>query len=225
MSARPKAVLFDCDGVLADTEAMHDRILAEGVTALGWPMTAHEVRRTFLGLGWASIGPMVAARIGRPLPPDWGQRLIARVVEELEREVPAIPGAPEAVMALHAAGIPVACASNSSRRELAMKIERLGLAGIFDGRVFAVEDVVAPKPAPDLYLAAAAACGADPRHCVVVEDSVVGTRAGRAAGCRVLGYASATTAEALLEAGAEPFASMEELPRLLGLAPEMGAAQ
>ncbi len=214
---RPEAVLFDCDGVLADTEPLHDRVVAEEVTALGWAMTPGEVRRVFLGLSWDEMQPVIARQTGRPVPPGWVSALVTRVLHALEGEVPPVPGVVDAIAALRGAGIPVACASNSSRAELALKLGRLGLAEVFAGRAFAREDVAEPKPAPDMYLAAAAACGADPARCVVVEDSPVGARAGLAAGCRVLGYDVTGGAGPLRGLGVETFRSMAELPARLGL--------
>jgi HAD superfamily hydrolase (TIGR01509 family) len=128
-----------------------------------------------------------------------------------------VPGAVAAVRAVVAAGIPVAVASNSAREELGAKLRRLGLDAAFAGRAFSFEDVPRPKPAPDLYLAAAAACGADPAACVVVEDSLLGAQAGIAAGCRVLGLTRETDAAVFLAVGAAPFGSMAALPALLGL--------
>jgi HAD superfamily hydrolase (TIGR01509 family) len=119
------------------------------------------------------------------------------------------------VRAFAAAGVPVAVASNSARFELAAKMRSLGLAQVFAGRVFSYEDVPRPKPWPDMYLAAAAACGAAPQDCVVVEDSVPGVRAGRAAGCRVMGFCHESPASVLAAHGAEPFADMAALPGLL----------
>jgi HAD superfamily hydrolase (TIGR01509 family) len=215
---RPAAVLFDCDGVLADTEALHDRLLAEEVSALGWEITPEESARRFRGQAWEAIAPQIEARLGPgSVPADFLRGLIARVVRGLEEEAEPVPGALAAVAAIRAAGVPVAVASNSSRAELATKLRRLGLAEAFLGRAFSVNDVERPKPAPDMYRAAAAACDADPHRCVVVEDSVAGARAGIAAGCRVLGFARHTPAEPLCALGAETFARMEELPGLLGL--------
>ncbi len=215
---RPAAVLFDCDGVLADTEALHNRILAEEITALGWPMTGEECERRFVGLSWEGVVPLIQARLGpASVPAEFIDTLITRVVRALREDVPAIPGVMAALDRIIAAGIPVAVASNSSRAELATKLHALGLAETFRGRAFSYNDVDRPKPAPDMYRAAAAACGVDPHHCVVVEDSPAGARAGRAAGCRVLGYARATPPAALVAVGAEPFASMADLPGLLGL--------
>lgn len=214
----PAAVLFDCDGVLADTEALHDRILAEEITALGWEITPEEGSRRFRGFAWDVIRPQIEQRLGPDsVPADFISNLIARVVRALEEEVEPVPGALEAVAAIAAAGIPVAVASNSSRPELATKLRRLGLAETFRGRAFSVNDVERAKPAPDMYRAAAAACGADPHRCVVVEDSPAGARAGIAAGCRVLGFARHTAPDLLRAVGAETFTDMTELAGLLGL--------
>jgi HAD superfamily hydrolase (TIGR01509 family) len=214
----PLAVLFDCDGVLADTEALHDRIVAEEITALGWDISPEEGARRFRGLAWDAILPQIADRLGPDsVPPDFLPNLIGRVLRALEEEVEPVPRAPQAIAAIVQAGIAVAVASNSSRAELATKLRRLGLAETFAGRAFSVNDVPRPKPWPDMYRAAAAACEADPHRCVVVEDSVAGARAGIAAGCRVLGFARNTAPEALRAVGAETFVDMAELPALLGL--------
>jgi HAD superfamily hydrolase (TIGR01509 family) len=216
MSRRPAAVLFDCDGVLADSEALAGRIVAEDLTARGWPMTAGQCQGIFLGRAIPDMVPIIEAQIG-PLPPRWSSELSAVFARRMRVEVPPMPGALAVVRAVAAAGIPVACASNSGRAELDAKLQALGLAALFGTRVFSWQDVPRPKPHPDMYLAAAAACGAAPADCVVVEDSALGARAGIAAGCRVLGFAHETPA-ALLEAeGAEAFHSMAELPGLLGL--------
>lgn len=212
----PRAVLFDCDGVLADSEMLVNTIVAEQITALGWPMTAAQSRETFLGLALPDMVPRIEARTG-PLPHGWAQEISALLAIEMTRRTPAIPGAVEAVRRVASAGIAVAVASNSARAELAAKLRALGLASVFAERVFSFEDVDRPKPWPDMYLAAAASCGAAPRDCVVVEDSVPGVRAGIAAGCRVLGFAHETPRAVLAAHGAEPFAAMDELDALLGL--------
>lgn len=212
---RPKAVLFDCDGVLADTETVVNRLVATELTARGWAMNAEQARETFLGMAWPDMRPLVETRTG-PLPAGWEDDFSLRITELLEMETLPIPGALEAVRQV-AALFPVAVASNSSRRELRTKLQQLGLSGVFDGRTFSFEDVALPKPAPDMYLAAAAACGVVPSECVVIEDSVTGARAGIAAGCRVLGFARDTPAASLSRVGAETFTRMADLPGLLGL--------
>jgi HAD superfamily hydrolase (TIGR01509 family) len=216
----PAAVLFDCDGVLADSEALHNRILAEEISALGWEMTPEECEHRFIGMSWQTVMPVVEQRLGPgSVPAEFVPNIIARVVRALREELQPVPGVMDAIAAITAAGIPVAVASNSSRAELATKLARLGLVETFRGRAFSYDDVERPKPAPDMYRAAAAACGVDPHDCVVVEDSVAGSRAGIAAGCRVLGFAHATPAASLAAVGAETFGAMTELPGLLGLTP------
>ena len=211
----PAAVLFDCDGVLADTEGLVNRLVASELTARGWPMDEAAARQAFLGMAWPDMRPLVEARTGA-LPPEWEDTFSRRITALLTTETLPIPGAIEALR-LVAARLPVAIASNSSRRELTIKLQRLGLVEVFGARRFSFEDVPRAKPAPDIYRAAAAACGAAPADCVVVEDSLAGIRAGLAAGCRVLGFARDTPAAVLMQAGATPFTDMATLPALLGL--------
>ncbi len=214
---RPAAVLFDCDGVLADSEGLVNGLVARDLTARGWPMTGAEAAERFLGMALPAMVPVIESRVG-PLPPDWGRALSAHIAATMLDALEPVPGAPGAVRAVAAAGIPVAVASNAGRAELAAKLDRLGLAAFFAGRVFSFEDVARPKPAPDIYLAAARSCGVAPGDCVVVEDSLLGVRAGVSAGCRVLGLARESDASVLAAAGAAPFPSMAALPGLLGLA-------
>ncbi|MBK1656758.1 HAD family hydrolase [Paracraurococcus ruber] len=213
---RPAAVLFDCDGVLADSEGLVNRIVAEDLTMRGWRLTAEQAREEFLGLAAPDMLPMIEARVG-PLPARWMHDLSRRIAAAMTAELEPVPGAAMALRAVAAAGLPVAVASNSARAELLAKLDRLGFADIFGDRVLCYEDVPAPKPAPDMYRAAAAACGVPAEACVVVEDSLIGCRAGIAAGCRVLGLTRETDAAVLAAVGAEPFARMEDLPLLLGL--------
>ena len=213
---RPRAVLFDCDGVLADSEMAVNALVAEQLTGLGWPMTAAESREAFLGLALPDMVPRIEARIG-PLPERWARDMSTLLAHEMALRTPPMPGAIEAVKAVAAAGLAVAVASNSARAELSAKLRSLGLATVFAERVFSFEDVDRPKPYPDMYLAAAAACDAAPQDCVVIEDSVPGVRAGRAAGCRVLGFARETPRGVLAAHGAEPFGEMAELAGLLGI--------
>ncbi|MBR0682957.1 HAD family phosphatase [Roseomonas eburnea] len=213
---RPRAVLFDCDGVLADSEMVVNAIVADQLTTLGWPLTAAQSRETFLGMALPDMVPRIEARVG-PLPPGWAEEISTLIAHEMTMRTPAIPGAPEAVRACAAAGLAVAVASNSARAELVAKMRSLDLAHVFAERVFSFEDVDRPKPWPDIYLAAAAACGAAPQDCVVIEDSVPGVRAGIAAGCRVLGFARETPGGVLAAHGAEPFGDFAALPALLGM--------
>jgi HAD superfamily hydrolase (TIGR01509 family) len=180
------AVLFDCDGVLADSEGVANGVVAEELTALGWHMNAREAEHVFLGMALPDMEPMIEARIGK-LPEDWAKKLGGRIEIGLSTGLRPIPGAEAALKAVQAAGLPMALCSNSSRGELAVKMRVLGFGHYFQGRIFSFQDVEFPKPAPDLYLVAAKACGLRPENCLVVEDSATGAAAGKAAGCQVLG--------------------------------------
>lgn len=215
---RPAAVLFDCDGVLADSEGLSNRVIAAEITSRGRAMTPEEAGRTFLGTALSDMKPMIEAMVG-PLPGDWIEVIKARVTAVMAAEVEAMPGAGEVLRAVAAAGLPAAVASNSSHAELDAKLNRLGFATFFGGRIYSFEDVPRPKPWPDIYLAAAAACGAAPADCVVIEDSIPGVRAGIAAGARVLGFAHEFPPERMRAEGAQPFTAMAQLPALLGLVP------
>ncbi|MFH5923286.1 HAD family hydrolase [Roseomonas xinghualingensis] len=222
---RPAAVLFDCDGVLADSEAVANGAIADDLTERGWPMSMEAAKAVFMGTALPDMIPIIEEHLGRPLPADWSRQIVDRILARYQAgDLDPIPGAQEAVEAVAAAGIPMAIASNSGRDELRTKAGILPFFHHFQGRLLCFEDVARPKPHPDLYIAAAKLCGADPRDCVVVEDSVTGARAGIAAGCRVLGFAHETPAVDLLEAGvAEVFTDHSALPGLLGIAPVAGA--
>jgi HAD superfamily hydrolase (TIGR01509 family) len=171
--------------VLADSEGLVNRILAEDLTALGWAVDAEEVQRRFLGLALPDIRPLLIARLG-PLPAGWEAALGARIMDALAAELEPIPGATAALALVAARGLPMAACSNSSRRELRQKLDRLGFTHFFAGRIYSFEDVARPKPAPDIYLAAAQACGVPPATCLVIEDSAPGLAAAEAAGCQAL---------------------------------------
>ena len=180
-----KAVLFDCDGVLADSEGLANTIVAEELTALGWALDAHDAQRQFLGLSLPDMRPRIEARIG-PLPLGWEAALSQRIERELADGVLPMAGAEAALLAVAAAGLPMAVCSNSGRSELLLKMRVLGFGRFFGDRVFSYQDVPRPKPAPDLYITAASACGVPTAHCLVVEDSAAGVAAGLAAGCQVV---------------------------------------
>lgn len=217
MTLAPKAVLFDCDGVLADSEPVVSCVVAAELTARGWPLTPAESEATFLGMSLPTMVPLIEAKVGA-LPPGWAETLKHRVAAVMAQEVTPMPGAADVLSAVRRAGVPMALCSNSSQAELSAKLTRLGFTDFFEGRIFSFEDVPQPKPHPDIYLAAAKACGADPAECVVVEDSAAGTHAGVAAGCTVFGFAFVTEAEVLLSAGARAtFTKMAGLPELLGV--------
>lgn len=223
MPATPRfdAVLFDCDGVLVDSEPITNGVLREMLQELGWTLTPAECMRLFIGKAVKDERALIEARTGRPLTEEWLVQFRERRNMRLEREVRAIDGAVDAVDRVHAAyGGRIACASGADRFKVELQLARCGLARFFDGRVFSGHELPRSKPAPDVYLAAAAALGVDPRRCAVVEDTVPGTTAGVAAGATVFGYSPAQAGHdapaALREAGAvHILTAMRELPALL----------
>lgn len=218
-----RLVIFDCDGVLVDSEPVSNRVLAEDMTARGWPMDMHEAQERFLGTTLRDIQPIIVARLGVPLPDEWQAAITGRIVAALAEEAVAIRGAVEALRAVTALGLPWRIASNSSHEEMRAKFARLGIAGLVAGRVHSHTDVAAGKPEPDLFLAAAAAEGVRPDGCVVVEDSEVGVRAAVAAGMDCLAYAPHDDGAKLRALGAVPFHSMLDLPALVAAATRRAA--
>jgi HAD superfamily hydrolase (TIGR01509 family) len=213
-------VIFDCDGVLIDSEPICDRVVSSVLTEAGWPLTPAECHEYFLGLSFPAMQPLVEAKLGRPLPVSWVDQVGARVSAVLAEEGEPIPGAADALCAATALGLPWRVASNSSRQEMAVKFRRAGLAVVVTAdRIHSAYDVIARggngKPAPDLFLEAAAAEGVDPADCVVVEDSLPGVRAALAAGMDCLAFCPDGDGGRLRAAGAVPFASMHDLPAIL----------
>jgi HAD superfamily hydrolase (TIGR01509 family) len=211
-------VVFDCDGVLVDSMGIDMRELARAIAAAGGTMTAEEVDAAFHGVALGDIERRIAAHLGRPTPEGWMERFLARRAQAFERELQPVPGAREAIEGVREAGWEPCIASGGAHEKMELTLRAAGLADLIPGdRVFSAYDVARPKPAPDLFLHAAAACGYAPDRCVVVEDSVPGVAAGRAAGMRTLGFANGDAARGarLTALGAEPLGALAELPALL----------
>jgi len=215
VTPRPlRLVIFDCDGVLVDSEGPSARVTAREISLLGWPMTPSEAMARFMGLRLSDMLPLVAAHTGRPVPPDWVEYVRDRLIETLANETEAMPGAAAVLQATTALGLPYRIASNSSHEEMAVKFARTGLAPLVAGRTHSARDVAAGKPAPDVFLAAAAAEGVAPQACVVIEDSLPGTRGALAAGMACIGLDPHGPGDALRAAGAHPIQALSELPAL-----------
>jgi len=218
-SAPLRLVIFDCDGVLVDSEAPSNRILAEDFSARGWALTLEQASELFVGRTLPDIRAMAEARLGRDaLPDDWPAMILERIVTVMRAEARAVPGGIEALHAVTALGLPWRVASNSSHEEMQAKFGRLGLLGLVRDRLHSHRDVGIGKPAPDLFLAAARAACVPPAECLVIEDSVPGALAARAAGMECLGLDRFGDGAALRAAGAVPFHDMAELPELIALA-------
>jgi HAD superfamily hydrolase (TIGR01509 family) len=211
-------VIFDCDGVLIDSEYLAARVESQLLTELGMPLTPAEITGHFSGLSEASMREGLETMFDRPLPADFEDTARARMESVFERELEAIVGVAEAVAAIDA---PKCVASSSDPERLR---HTLGLVGLFDAfapRIFSAVEVRRGKPAPDLFLHAAARCGVAPEHCTVIEDSRFGVEAARAAGMRALGFVGGRhcgpdRADQLHAAGAHRvFGDMAELAALL----------
>ncbi|HEY4042218.1 MAG TPA: HAD-IA family hydrolase [Rhodopila sp.] len=212
-------VIFDCDGVLIDSEALCDRVVSADLTRQGWHLSPADCHRRFLGLTFPDIQQAAEAHLQRSLARDWVEQLVRRVTAVMASEADPILGAREALEATTALGLPFRIASNSSRPEMAAKFARTGLSELVEGRVHSAYDLIVRaktgKPAPDLFLEAAAAEHVPPEACLVIEDSLAGVRAAIAAGMICLGFSPDGDGAQLRGAGAIPFASMLALPELL----------
>ncbi|MBX3655051.1 MAG: HAD family phosphatase [Ramlibacter sp.] len=216
-----EAVLFDCDGVLVDSEPITNGVLRDMLEELGWKLSAAECMRLFIGKAVKDEATMIEAHTGRPLTEDWLARFRERRNESLLRDVQPVTHAVAAVARLHTAYQGrLACASGADRFKVELQLDKCGLMPYFSGRVFSGHELPRSKPAPDVYLAAAAALGVEAARCAVVEDTVTGVTAGVAAGATVFGYsppgAGHDAPAALRRAGARHiFTDMAQLPGLL----------
>ena len=210
-----RLVIFDCDGVLVDSEGPSNRLVAQEITALGWPMTTEQSCELFVGRRLSDIPPMIEAQLGRPIPSGWVAQLREKLIRLLSDEVEAMPGAHDALRAVTALGLPYRIASNSSHEEMDVKFRRVAMLDLVQGRLHSARDVRKGKPAPDLFLHAAAAEGIPPTACLVIEDSVPGAQAARAAGMACIGLAPHGDDPALRATGAVLIRSFDELPAIL----------
>lgn len=215
-------VIFDCDGVLVDSEVISNGVLAKLLTEEGVPLTLAETRHDYQGLLLDEIVTRTEERFGRRLPAGFLERFQAERAERFRRELKAVGGAAEMIKSVQEAGIPVCVASQGKLEKTRMTLGLTGLDKLIPERaVFSAYSVPRGKPHPDLFLYAAREMGADPRRCAVIEDTPSGVLAAVAAGMRVLGFSADSDAAALQAAGAEVFESLGQVPALLGLEPGM----
>ena len=209
-----EAVLFDCDGVLVDSEAITCGVLRDMFEEQGWRMTLAECMQRFVGHTVKSQRAVIEANTGVPLTDAWLQQFFARRNERLECQIAAIDGIHDAVAHLHdhCAGR-IAVASGADRFKVEMMLRKVGLYDFFAGRIFSGHEMPRSKPHPDVYLAAAAHLQVPPARCLVVEDTTVGITAGVSAGATVWAYAPAgVDVRPLQQAGAvRVLAGMHEL--------------
>ena len=211
-------VIFDCDGVLIDSEIVVARLEAEAMTGLGLPISVETVCARFAGTTTKEVWETVERELGRPLPAGFLEAHLAHVRDVFARELKPVPGAHAMVEALD---LPCCVASSTRLPALIDNLATCGLAHLFDGRIYSASQVKRAKPAPDVFLFAASQMGADPADCLVIEDSVAGVTAARRAGMNVVGFVGAGhvtvgLADRLRAAGAaEIFATHTDVPRVV----------
>lgn len=206
-------VIFDCDGVLIDSERLAVKVDMLVLRELGWPMSETEVIERFVGVSDSDTQAAIEAHLGRKLPAGWDERFKPLYEEAFAAELAPVTGVLDA---LDRIDLPTCVASSGTHEYLRHMLGLTGLYPRFAGRIFSAEDVARGKPAPDLFLHAAAGMAAEPANCVVVEDSRSGVEAARAAGMRALAFAgSVSPAELLHGPNTIVFEDMRALPRLL----------
>ena len=210
-----RLVIFDCDGVLVDSEGPSNRVCAAEITKLGWPLTVEACMARFVGFTLEDMPAVIEAHTGRPVPAGWVGQVRAGMIAAFAT-LETMPGAAEAIREAVALGLPVRVASNSSHEEMDVKFGHTGLDRLVPReRRHSAHDVARGKPAPDVFLAAAAAEGVAPGACVVIEDSLPGIAAARAAGMDVVALVPHGADAGIAATGARPIRGLAELAAIL----------
>lgn len=181
-------VIFDCDGVLVDSEPLSNAVMAEHITRLGWTMTGTDAIQRFKGRTMAQVHQIIEIHLDRQIDPAWRDAFHRDQEDRMRHELRAVSGVKALIARLQGVDLNTCVASQGRHEKMAISLGATELFDIFEGRIFSAVDVPNPKPAPDLFLHAANQMGALPHRCVVIEDSVTGIDAARAAGMRVIGY-------------------------------------
>ncbi|GHJ42690.1 haloacid dehalogenase [Catellatospora sp. TT07R-123] len=214
-----KAVVFDCDGVLVDSERINNEVFAQLATRAGVPTTFAQSVARHMGRATAECVADLEADLGRPLDFDLATEYEHEVLARQADGLTAVDGVRDLLDLLRDAGIPVCVASSGTPREIAFRLGRTGLDGYFGQHCYSASMVARGKPEPDLFLLAAAGIGVDPGACALIEDSPFGVRGGNAAGMTVVGFAALASPEVLSAAGADHVVTaMAQVPPLLDLA-------
>jgi HAD superfamily hydrolase (TIGR01509 family) len=211
-------VIFDCDGVLVDSEPLSNTVFARALNREGLDWSVEETMRRLVGRSMKSCVEIIEGLLARQLPEDFVHKMQADTLQAF-RDAPlqAVPGINEAIDAIEAQGVKTCIASSGGFDKMEISLGVTGLWSRFEGRIFSASQVARGKPFPDLFLHAAISMNEQPFDCVVVEDSVPGVQAAKSAGMRVLGYAAAPHADrdAMGAAGAFLFNDMKQLPELV----------
>lgn len=213
----PKLVIFDCDGVLVDSEPLIESAFIRVLEGFGLQLGPDAYRTTFRGLSNSRIAEVVRSRWGVSLPEEFGPVIESEEWDAMERELRPIPGVADAVRSVAASGLAMCVGSNGSPDAIAQRLRLTGLYSWFEGRLFSAAMAPHGKPHPDVFLHAAETMGFSPSDCVVIEDSDSGVQAGLSAGMRVLAYVASPANNVADFREVERFTDMASLPPLLGL--------
>ncbi len=208
-------VIFDCDGVLVDSERIGNQVLADHACAFGVPMSLQESMNQFVGLSMNSVVEKLGQMAGRQPPLDFLDKIQAETFARFQSQLQAVPGVVQSLNLIESMGLKTCVASSGGHDKLAVTLGLTGLKGRFEGRVYSASEVARGKPAPDLFLYAAWKMDVDPAYAIVVEDSRPGVEAAVAAGMTVFGYAPDSDGKHLSALGARPFHHMNDLPPLI----------
>ena len=209
---KPKLVIFDCDGVLVDSESIGNQFIAKALTEAGIPMSAEGALDEFLGGKLTQIKIDAELKLRRVLPSDWVEKIYEKQFLEFQRNLKTINGIEKVLDVLYENGVQICVGSNGPPNKMEVSLGVTGLKTRFEGRIFSADHVTKPKPEPDLYLFCAKQMNVEIQNCLVIEDSPRGAMAGIAAGMTVFGYAGSTNSSSLMDVGcAKVFGTMEEL--------------
>lgn len=214
----PKLVIFDCDGVLVDSEAIGDRVIADLLSLQGVAVAAGDISARYMGLTMQAVVEDVNRRHDLSLGSDWLEEVRVATEAAFHAGLEPIPHVKELIVALEAAGIPICVGSNGSVSKMNTSLGITGLLPHFEGRLFSGQDMKRGKPFPDLFLHAAKVMGAAPEDCMVIEDSAAGLKAAMAAGMKALAYVASPAHAPADLSGGHPIGDMRQVPALLGFA-------
>jgi len=217
MPALPALVIFDCDGVLVDSERIANAVMVAHMAQAGWSITEAESRKRFIGKRMVDVTTAIEANTGRKLADSWLADFEAARDIAFTTQLKPVAGITDVLHRLKTAGIPFCVASSGSHAKMRHSLGLTGLLPLLEDHLFSATEVARGKPHPDIFLHAAARMGHASSDCVVVEDTPTGAAAAKAAGMRCFGYAADSDAATLIAYGAICFTAMAELPGLFGL--------
>jgi HAD superfamily hydrolase (TIGR01509 family) len=206
-------VIFDCDGVLVDSEQITNSVFAAMLSEIGLPVTLEYISNTFVGQPMTVCVEIIQESLGKPIPDNFVTEFRQRNKKDLSKKLKPIKGIHDVLSQMKTS---YCVASNSTREMVQTKLDITGLLPYFEGKIFSVVDVAQGKPHPDIFLYAADKMKVQPQRCVVIEDTPVGVQAGFSAGMKVFGYTQYSNPQKLQAAGASVvFSCMRLLPNLL----------